>query len=115
MHRAGDIVTHVIGLPCVDVKDRSCIDECPVDAIYYEDDVPEKWVDYYKANVKFFDIINNTSFIRCCYDPLKPPMGYETSQCRFPAGSWSFQRGTRNRAISNPAFCRRPLVSSTHA
>jgi NAD-dependent dihydropyrimidine dehydrogenase PreA subunit len=24
----------VIGLPCVDVKDRACVDECPLDCIY---------------------------------------------------------------------------------
>ncbi|GLY35363.1 (4Fe-4S)-binding protein [Amycolatopsis sp. NBRC 101858] len=24
----------VIGLPCVDVKDRACLDECPLDCIY---------------------------------------------------------------------------------
>ncbi|MEV6650784.1 ferredoxin [Streptomyces sp. NPDC051219] len=27
-------MTYVIAQPCVDVKDRSCIDECPVDCIY---------------------------------------------------------------------------------
>jgi hypothetical protein len=27
---------------------------CPVEAIYYEDDVPEQWKDYYKVNVDFF-------------------------------------------------------------
>ena len=65
-------MTYVIALPCVDVKDRACVDECPVDciyegerslyihpdecvdcgacepvcpveAIYYEDDLPEEW------------------------------------------------------------------------
>ena len=64
-------MTYVIALPCVDVKDRACVEECPVDciyegertlyihpdecvdcgacepvcpveAIYYEDDVPEE-------------------------------------------------------------------------
>lgn len=25
---------HVIGQPCTDVMDRSCMDECPADAIY---------------------------------------------------------------------------------
>ena len=77
-------MTYVIALPCVDLKDRACIDECPVDCIYegdrmlyihpdecvdcgacepvcpveaifYEDDLPEKWRDYTKANVDFFD------------------------------------------------------------
>lgn len=76
-------MTYVIAQPCVDLKDRACIDECPVDciyegdrmlyihpdecvdcgacepvcpveAIYYEDDLPAKWSDYYTANVEFF-------------------------------------------------------------
>jgi NAD-dependent dihydropyrimidine dehydrogenase PreA subunit len=77
-------VTYVIAEPCVDLLDKACIDECPVDciyegermlyihpdecvdcgacepvcpveAIYYEDDVPDSWSDYTKANVDFFD------------------------------------------------------------
>jgi NAD-dependent dihydropyrimidine dehydrogenase PreA subunit len=77
-------VTYVIAEPCVDLLDKSCIEECPVDCIYegnrmlyihpdecvdcgacepvcpveaifYEDDTPEQWKDYYKANVEFFD------------------------------------------------------------
>jgi len=76
-------VTYVIAQPCVDLKDRACVDECPVDCIYegkrmlyihpdecvdcgacepvcpveaifYEDDTPEEWKDYYTANVDFF-------------------------------------------------------------
>src|SRR5699024_3947807 len=72
-------ITYVIALPCVDVKDRSCVDECPVDciyegnwmlyiqpdecvdcgacepvcpveAIYYEVDTPDQWAEYYQAN-----------------------------------------------------------------
>ena len=77
-------MTYVIAQPCVDVKDKACVEECPVDCIYegertlyihpdecvdcgacepvcpveaifYEDDTPEQWKDYYKANVEFFD------------------------------------------------------------
>jgi hypothetical protein len=33
-HELDSRVTYVIALPCVDVKDRACIDECPVDCIY---------------------------------------------------------------------------------
>jgi NAD-dependent dihydropyrimidine dehydrogenase PreA subunit len=76
-------VTYVIAEPCIDVKDKSCIEECPVDciyegsrmlyiqpdecvdcgacepvcpveAIYYEDDVPGQWKDFSKANTEFF-------------------------------------------------------------
>ena len=27
-------MTYVIGEPCIDVVDRACVDECPVDCIY---------------------------------------------------------------------------------
>jgi NAD-dependent dihydropyrimidine dehydrogenase PreA subunit len=82
--REGTTVTYVIAQPCVDLLDKACIEECPVDCIYegnrmlyihpdecvdcgacepvcpveaifYEDDTPEQWKDYYKANVEFFD------------------------------------------------------------
>ncbi|MFY2861603.1 ferredoxin [Mycobacterium sp. THU-M104] len=76
-------MTYVIAEPCVDVKDKSCIDECPVDCIYEgtrmlyiqpdecidcgacepvcpveaihtEEDVPEEWTDYIQFNADFF-------------------------------------------------------------
>jgi NAD-dependent dihydropyrimidine dehydrogenase PreA subunit len=81
-------MTYVIAEPCVDVKDKACIEECPVDciyegermlyiqpdecvdcgacepvcpveAIYYEDDLPPQWSDYYKANAAFFATIGS--------------------------------------------------------
>ena len=27
-------MTYIIAQPCVDLKDRACIEECPVDCIY---------------------------------------------------------------------------------
>ena len=47
-------MTYIIAQPCVDVKDKSCIEECPVEAIYYEDDVPSQWKQYSEVNTKFF-------------------------------------------------------------
>ena len=76
-------MTYVIGSPCIDVKDRACVDECPVDciyegermlyiqpdecvdcgacepvcpveAIYYEDDLPEGLVPLKDDNARFF-------------------------------------------------------------
>jgi NAD-dependent dihydropyrimidine dehydrogenase PreA subunit len=76
-------MAYVIGLPCVDVKDRACVDECPVDciyegertlyiqpdecvdcgacepvcpveAIYYEDDLPDELQPYLLDNEQFF-------------------------------------------------------------
>ena len=75
-------MTYVIGQPCVDIKDRACVEECPVDCIYeggrmlyihpdecvdcgacepvcpveaifYEDDLPEKWREYTQENADF--------------------------------------------------------------
>ena len=75
-------MTYIIAQPCVDIKDKSCIEECPVDciyegnrmlyiqpdecvdcgacepvcpveAIYYEDDVPSQWKDFSKVNTEF--------------------------------------------------------------
>lgn len=87
-HRPTDnqefIVTYVIALPCVDVKDRACVEECPVDCIYegdrtlyihpeecvdcgacepvcpreaifYEDDLPAHFKEWYDINVNFFE------------------------------------------------------------
>lgn len=77
-------MTYIITQPCVDVKDRACVDECPVDCIYegnrmlyinadecvdcgacepvcpveaifYEDDVPADQQDFIAANTEFFD------------------------------------------------------------
>ena len=38
---------------CVDCG--ACEPVCPVEAIFYEDDLPEQWKEYYKANVDFFE------------------------------------------------------------
>jgi NAD-dependent dihydropyrimidine dehydrogenase PreA subunit len=76
-------VTYVIGEPCIDVMDRACVEECPVDciyegartlyihpdecvdcgacepvcpveAIYYEDDLPDSLQEYQADNARFF-------------------------------------------------------------
>ncbi|MCF8568944.1 ferredoxin family protein [Gordonia sp. HY002] len=76
-------MTYVIAQPCVDVMDRACVEECPVDCIYeggrslyihpdecvdcgacepvcpveaifYEDDVPDEWEPYLNDNAEFF-------------------------------------------------------------
>nr|WSY53301.1 ferredoxin family protein [Streptomyces sp. NBC_00886] len=76
-------MSYVIAQPCVDVKDKACLEECPVDCIYegeralyiqpdecvdcgacepvcpveaifYEDDVPANWQGYIQANAEFF-------------------------------------------------------------
>ncbi|QBI21188.1 ferredoxin family protein [Egibacter rhizosphaerae] len=77
-------MVYVITEPCIDVKDRSCIDECPVDCIYegprmlyiqpdecidcaacepvcpveaifYEDDIPQVWEEFITINSEWFE------------------------------------------------------------
>jgi ferredoxin len=77
-------MTYVIGEPCIDVKDRSCVDvcpvdcihevgrmlvidpeecidcgacepECPVEAIYPEDALPPKWEKFTAINAAWSD------------------------------------------------------------
>ena len=77
-------MAYVIAQPCVDVLDRGCGEECPVDCIYegdrmlyihpdecvdcgacepacpveaifYEDDVPDEWSEYTQTNIDFFE------------------------------------------------------------
>ncbi|MEU6093131.1 ferredoxin [Streptomyces sp. NPDC047085] len=76
-------MTYVIAQPCVDLKDKACIDECPVDCIYegprkmyinpdecvdcgacepvcpveaifYEDTVPDEFAQYTSVDREFF-------------------------------------------------------------
>jgi NAD-dependent dihydropyrimidine dehydrogenase PreA subunit len=76
-------MAYVIGEACIDVMDRACVEECPVDciyeggrslyihpdecvdcgacepvcpveAIYYEDDLPDNWKIYIEDNARFF-------------------------------------------------------------
>ena len=75
-------MTYIIAEPCIDIKDRSCVDvcpvdciheyerilvidpeecidcgacepECPVEAIFPEDALPEKWEPFVKINYAY--------------------------------------------------------------
>ncbi|MGH7886131.1 MAG: ferredoxin [Thermodesulfobacteriota bacterium] len=77
-------MTYIITEPCVGVKDKACVeacpvdciyegddqlfihpdecidcgacvDPCPVDAIFHEDEVPAKWDNFTKMNYDFFE------------------------------------------------------------
>lgn len=81
-------MTYVIALPCVDLKDKACIEECPVDCIYegdrmlyihpdecvdcgacepvcpteaifYEEDLPAEFSEFKQANVDFFSTLGS--------------------------------------------------------
>jgi len=38
-------MTYVITEPCIGVKDRSCVDVCPVDCIHSTDEAPQFYID----------------------------------------------------------------------
>ena len=94
-------MTYVIGPSCVDVKDRSCVDVCPVDciyegmrtlyihpdecidcgvceavcpveAIYREDELPTGWSVYRDDNRRFF-----REYYRVVENRLDLPKGHE--------------------------------------
>lgn len=81
-------MAYVIAQPCVDIKDKACVEVCPVDciyegertlyihpdecvdcgacdpvcpveAIYFSDDVPAEWDDYISVNQEFFEDIGS--------------------------------------------------------
>jgi NAD-dependent dihydropyrimidine dehydrogenase PreA subunit len=81
-------VTYIITQSCVDVLDRTCIAECPVDCIYegermlyihpdecvdcgacepvcpveaifFENDLPREWQHYHRINVEFFNYLGS--------------------------------------------------------
>ena len=37
-------MTHVIAEPCVNVKDKACVDVCPVDCVHGGDDDPRLYI-----------------------------------------------------------------------
>jgi len=45
----GDVMPYIIAEPCINVKDRSCVDVCPVDCIYEGPDMlyihPDECID----------------------------------------------------------------------
>jgi len=40
--------------PAVCIDCGACVSACPVEAIYAESDVPERWQDYVKKNADYF-------------------------------------------------------------
>ena len=47
-------MTYVIAQPCIGVKDASCVEVCPVEAIFFEDDLPEQWNSFLQLNQAYF-------------------------------------------------------------
>jgi NAD-dependent dihydropyrimidine dehydrogenase PreA subunit/DNA-binding transcriptional ArsR family regulator len=106
--RKDSIVTYVITEPCIDVKDKSCVDvcpvdcihesehmlvidpeecidcgacepECPVEAIYPEDAVPDKWEPFIRINYAYAEGMNSVNGLvqeQIAQSPPPPIAGY---------------------------------------
>jgi ferredoxin len=50
-------MTYVICEPCIDLKDNACgvcEPECPVEAIFMEEDIPGEWEHFTQINADYF-------------------------------------------------------------
>jgi NAD-dependent dihydropyrimidine dehydrogenase PreA subunit len=48
-------LAYVINEPCIGVKDGSCVEVCPVDAITAEDAVPPEWQRFIALNAGYYE------------------------------------------------------------
>src|SRR2546430_17355112 len=134
-------MTYIIAEPCIDIKDLSCVDvcpvdciheferiliidpeecidcgacepECPVEAIFPEDALPEKWNDFVKINYAYgegADVINQlTNEYATEHNVQNPPLEGKRRYIRrslgttepssekggsMPQQAWSAMRG----------------------
>ena len=51
-------MTYIIAEPCIDIKDRSCVDVCPVDCIHEAERIlvidPEECIDCFAPTEQLF-------------------------------------------------------------
>ena len=95
-------LTYIIAEPCIDVKDKSCVDvcpvdcihesermlvidpeecidcgacepECPVEAIFPEDALPDKWQPFVKINYAYLDGLERVSELVTAQIEESPP------------------------------------------
>src|SRR3954452_9169808 len=59
-------MTYIIAEPCIDIKDKSCVDVCPVDCIHEANRIlvidPEECIDCFAADEEFFTPYGLRSF-----------------------------------------------------
>lgn len=48
-------MTYVIAEPCIGQKDGSCVEVCPVDAVFAADQLPEQWARFAAINAAHFE------------------------------------------------------------
>ena len=145
-------MTYTIAEPCVDIKDKACIEECPVDciyegarmlyihpdecvdcgacepvcpveAIYYEDDVPDQWSSYTQLNADFFAGLGSPAGPPRSARPTTTLRWSRTCRLRartdngspfgvvavFPWTRWPTPPRSRGRTLTASSTCRSAL------
>jgi ferredoxin len=66
----GEQMVYIAPEECIDCE--ACVPECPVAAIFHEDNLPEQWVDYKELNA---ELAKACPVITEKKEPLVPPPG----------------------------------------
>src|ERR1043166_9104288 len=89
-------MTYIIAEPCIDIKDRSCVDVCPVDCIHEAERIlvidPEECIDCFAPTEKIVTTAGLRTFAEL-----------ENEWCRVLT-----EKGFRSAFIKR--FRRRPLI-----
>ena len=137
-------MTYIIAEPCIDIKDLSCVDvcpvdciheferiliidpeecidcgacepECPVEAIFPEDALPDKWEPFVKINYAYgdgADVMNKlTDEYATEHNVQNPPSGIEIAPSRGRSLEASRKRGSE--CLSKPGATSENASTST--
>src|SRR6059036_1385776 len=106
-------VTYIIAEPCIDIKDRSCVDVCPVDCIHEFERIliidPEECIDCFAPDEQFL----TTYGVRTFAEMENQPVRVLTDSGFKPALVKRFRRKPLVKVELAPAFEERDRYGGT--
>ena len=106
-------MTYIIAEPCIDIKDRSCVDVCPVDCIHEADRIliidPEECIDCFAPEEEFLTTYGIRSFAELENQPVR----VLTDRGFKPAIVKRFRRKPLVKISLAPAFEERDRYGGT--
>src|SRR2546430_1108445 len=107
------LVTYIIAEPCIDIKDRSCVDVCPVDCIHEFERIliidPEECIDCFAPSESFL----TTYGVRSFAEMENQPCSVLTDSGFKPALVKKFRRKPLVKIDLAPAFEERDRYGGT--
>ena len=97
-------MTYVISEPCVDVKDKSCVEVCPVDCIHETDDDRMLYIDPDEC------IDCGACVDPCPVDAIYAAEDLRWSSRRMPKSTASTSRTARRHAAASTTWCHGRLA-----